>query len=106
MSAQAPAVPAKSAPAGEIIYPESDGKPIADNTKQFRWIMTIEGGLQREEERRRAEQERQRAADEHQRAEQERQRAEQERQRAADEHQRAERLAARLRALGIDPADV
>lgn len=21
-----------------IIYPESDGKPMADNTKQFRWI--------------------------------------------------------------------
>ena len=41
-------------------------------------------------------QERQRAAQEHQRAEQEHQRAEQ-------EHQRAERLAARLRALGIDP---
>ena len=28
-----------------MVYPESDGKPIADNTKQFRWIMTIEGGL-------------------------------------------------------------
>ena len=25
----------------EVIYPESDGKPIADNTKQFRWIVTI-----------------------------------------------------------------
>src|SRR5919202_847996 len=46
MSAQAPAVPAKRAPAGEIIYPDSDGKPIADNTKQFRWIVTIEGGLE------------------------------------------------------------
>ena len=49
------------------------------------------------------EQERQRAEQEHQRAEQERQRAEQERQRAEQERQRAERLAARLRALGIDP---
>lgn len=29
-----------------IIYPDSDGKPMADNTKQFRWIMTIEGGLE------------------------------------------------------------
>ncbi len=29
-----------------IIYPESDGRPIADNTKQFRWIVTIEGGLE------------------------------------------------------------
>ncbi|MBD2577220.1 Uma2 family endonuclease [Oscillatoria sp. FACHB-1406] len=38
-----------------------------------------------------------------QRAEQERQRAEQEHQRAEQEHQRAERLAAQLRALGIEP---
>ena len=37
------------------------------------------------------------------RAEQESQRAEQERQRAEQEHQRAERLAAQLRALGVDP---
>jgi Uma2 family endonuclease len=265
MSAQAPAAPAQPAPAGEIIYPESDGKPIADNTKQFRWIVTIEGGLealfrndpnvfvagdllwypvegrpdictapdalvafgrpkgdrpsylqwkeegippqvvfevlspgntaaelrrklefydrygveeyyiydpdrgrlsgwlrggnarleaidsmqgwvsprlgvrfeleagdlhlyrpdgerfasyvdliaQREQERQRAEQERQLAAEERQRADQERRRAEQERRHAADERQRAdeereraERLAARLRALGVDPADV
>jgi Uma2 family endonuclease len=27
------------------IYPESDGKPMADNTLQFRWIVTIQGGL-------------------------------------------------------------
>jgi uncharacterized protein (DUF3084 family) len=51
------------------------------------------------------EQERQRAEQEHQRAEQERQRAEQERQRAEQEHQRAESLAARLRALGIEPEE-
>ena len=56
-----------------------------------------------EHERQRAEQEQQRAEQERQRAEQERQRAEQERQRAGEEQQRAERLAARLRALGIDP---
>jgi Uma2 family endonuclease len=37
------------------------------------------------------------------RAEQEHQRAEQEHQRAEQEHQRAERLAAQLRALGIEP---
>ncbi|MBF2004221.1 MAG: Uma2 family endonuclease [Chlorogloeopsis fritschii C42_A2020_084] len=49
------------------------------------------------------EQERQRAEMERQRAEQERQRAEQEHQRAEQERQRAEQLAARLRALGIDP---
>ncbi len=29
----------------EVIYPESDGLPLADNTKQFRWITTIKGGL-------------------------------------------------------------
>jgi Uma2 family endonuclease len=29
----------------EIVYPDSDGKPMADNTKQFRWIVTIQGGL-------------------------------------------------------------
>jgi len=28
-----------------IIYPERDGLPMSDNTKQFRWIMTIQGGL-------------------------------------------------------------
>ncbi len=27
------------------IYPESDGLPMADNTRQFRWITTIHGGL-------------------------------------------------------------
>jgi Uma2 family endonuclease len=30
----------------QIVYPESDGKPIADNTKQFRWIVTLEGGFE------------------------------------------------------------
>ncbi len=40
---------------------------------------------------------------ERQRLEQERQRAEQERQRAEQEHQRAERLAAQLRAAGLEP---
>ncbi|MDM8520914.1 Uma2 family endonuclease [Anaerolineales bacterium HSG6] len=29
-----------------IIYPESDGKPMADNTKQFRYIVTIKEGLE------------------------------------------------------------
>jgi hypothetical protein len=28
-----------------IIYPDSDEQPIADNTKQFRCITTIQGGL-------------------------------------------------------------
>ncbi|MFO1430600.1 MAG: DUF874 family protein [Candidatus Competibacteraceae bacterium] len=35
-----------AAPAKTIIYPDSDGKPMADNTKQFEWIVTIAGGLQ------------------------------------------------------------
>jgi Uma2 family endonuclease len=29
----------------EVIYPDSDGKPMADNTKQFRWIVTIKENL-------------------------------------------------------------
>jgi Uma2 family endonuclease len=29
----------------KIVYPESDGKPMADNTLQFRWIVTLQGGL-------------------------------------------------------------
>lgn len=48
-------------------------------------------------------QERQRADQESQRADQESQRAEQERQRAEQERQRADRLAAQLRAAGIEP---
>ena len=30
----------------EIIYPDSDGEPIADNTKQFRWIVTVKENLE------------------------------------------------------------
>jgi hypothetical protein len=30
----------------EVIYPESDGKPMSDNTKQFRWIVTIKENLE------------------------------------------------------------
>ncbi len=29
----------------EIIYPDSDGQPMSDNTKQFRYIVTTQGGL-------------------------------------------------------------
>lgn len=29
----------------EIVYPDSDGQPMADNTLQFEWITTIKGGL-------------------------------------------------------------
>jgi len=30
-----------------IVYPDSDGKPIAENTLQFEWIVTIKEGLDR-----------------------------------------------------------
>ena len=30
-----------------IVYPESDGKPMAENTLQFQWIVTIKEGLAR-----------------------------------------------------------
>src|SRR3712207_3605707 len=29
----------------EVIYPDTDGKPIAENTIQFQWITTVVGGL-------------------------------------------------------------
>ena len=29
----------------EVIYPDSDGKPMSDNTKQFRWIVLIQQNL-------------------------------------------------------------
>jgi Uma2 family endonuclease len=34
-------------PIPPIHYPDSDGQPMADNTLQFRWIVTLVGGLQR-----------------------------------------------------------
>lgn len=40
MVSQLPAVSSN-----EVIYPESDGKPMADNTKQFRWIVVIQQNL-------------------------------------------------------------
>jgi Uma2 family endonuclease len=30
----------------EIIYPDQDGQPMSDNTKQFRWIVTIKENLE------------------------------------------------------------
>lgn len=32
--------------AQELIYPDSDGQPMADNTKQFRWIVVIKENLE------------------------------------------------------------
>jgi Uma2 family endonuclease len=31
--------------ATEIIYPDSDGQPMAENTLQYEWIVTIKGGI-------------------------------------------------------------
>src|SRR4051812_1358280 len=36
------AVPAPRSP---VYYPDSDGKPMAENTLQFEWIVKIKGGL-------------------------------------------------------------
>jgi len=32
--------------ATDIIYPDSDGQPMADNTKQFRWIVTVKENIE------------------------------------------------------------
>jgi len=37
-------LPAETIP--EIIYPDSDGQPMSDNTKQFRWIVIIKENLE------------------------------------------------------------
>jgi Uma2 family endonuclease len=68
-------------------------------------ILIPTGEEGRTQERQQTEQERQRAEQERQRAEQERQRAEQAEAQALEEQQRAERLAAQLRALGVEPDD-
>jgi Uma2 family endonuclease len=39
---QLTAAPAKGIP---IVYPDSDGKPMAENTKQLRWIFVLAGNL-------------------------------------------------------------
>jgi Uma2 family endonuclease len=67
----------------------------------LRWA-TLEGELLPTGDER-AEQAQQQAEQEHQRAEQERQRAEQERQRAEQERISRQRLAEKLRELGVDP---
>src|SRR5262245_51900082 len=37
----------RTAPAspGPVVYPESDGLPMSDNTRQFRWIVVLYGNL-------------------------------------------------------------
>ena len=32
-------------PAPPVHYPSSDGKPIAENTRQYRWVVTVQGNL-------------------------------------------------------------
>jgi Uma2 family endonuclease len=32
-------------PRPDVIYPDSDGKPMAENTLQFQWIVTIKEGM-------------------------------------------------------------
>jgi Uma2 family endonuclease len=32
-------------PSGAVVYPDSDGKRMAENTKQYEWIVTIKGNL-------------------------------------------------------------
>jgi len=36
-----------SPPQSQIVYPEDDGEPMAENTVQFRWIVTVKEGLER-----------------------------------------------------------
>lgn len=35
----------RPATADEVIYPDSDGEPMSDNTLQFEWIVTLQGNL-------------------------------------------------------------
>lgn len=30
----------------EIIYPSSDGQPMAESTEHYQWIVTLAGGLE------------------------------------------------------------
>jgi Uma2 family endonuclease len=45
MSAIPKPTPLKAPRSEAIVYPESDGKPMADNSKQFEWIYRIYGNL-------------------------------------------------------------
>ena len=35
----------RPATADDVIYPDSDGEPMSDNTLQFEWIVTLQGNL-------------------------------------------------------------
>jgi Uma2 family endonuclease len=45
MTAARKTAPALAPLSREVFYPESDGEPMADNTKQLRWIVTLYGNL-------------------------------------------------------------
>ena len=45
LSTSAPKPRALPTPPAEVIYPDSDGQPMADNTRQFDYIVMIQGGL-------------------------------------------------------------
>jgi Uma2 family endonuclease len=36
----------RESPSGEVHYPETDGEPMAENTKQYRYLTMIKGGLE------------------------------------------------------------
>lgn len=61
----------------EVVYPESDGKPMADNTLQWDWIVKIVGEQAILAERK-----------------------------ALEETERADRLALKLRELGVNPDEL
>jgi len=94
------------------------GEYINQDLPWLRWWdmdgrLLLNGDERAEQEKQRAEQEKQRADQEQARAEQEKQRAdqeqaraEQEKQRADQERERSDRLAARLKALGVDPDEL
>lgn len=74
---------------------------LAVRDERLRW-MTVDGYVL-PSHKELSEQEKQRADEQKQRADEERQRADEEKQRAESERQRADRLAAKLRELGISP---
>ena len=45
LATSAPNPRTRPTPLAEVIYPDSDGKPMADNTRQFDTIVMIQGGL-------------------------------------------------------------
>jgi Uma2 family endonuclease len=86
---------------GDDLQVIADGERWPTTAEAFRLARTERERADREAAR--ADAEAERAAQEAERAAQEAERAAQEAERAAAEHERAERLAAQLRAAGIDP---